>query len=93
MMRSCIEAPAHLCSSESTVSAASSSAFSSSGPMRRSRLVSSLARMLIPNRWKGDVVSNGGSWNLPQLTAARRVDSALFTVATARPSRYAALNR
>ena len=81
MIRSCMEVPAHWCSSD-PMEAASSSAFSSVAPTRRSRLVSSFVRIVMPNRWNGDVASSGGSWNLAQFTAPRRVLRARFTVAT-----------
>jgi len=45
------------------VSAASSNAFSSVGPIRRSRFVSSFVRIEMPKRWNGELVTSGGSWD------------------------------
>ena len=93
MIRSCIDEPTQRCSHAFIARAASSSAFSSAGPTRRSRLVSSFVLMVTPNRWNGEFARYGGFWKRPQLMAARSVPSARFTVATDRPGRYAALNR
>ena len=49
--------------------------------------------IVTPKRWNGVVASSGGSWNRPQLIAARSTPSARFTVATSCPQRYSALNR
>ena len=85
MMRSCIAGPAHLCSAEFIVTHAARSRCSSSRWIRLSRFVSSRALIVTPKRWNGVVESGGGSWNRPQLIAARSTPSARLTVATLRP--------
>src|SRR4029079_825294 len=93
MMRSCIAGPTNLCSAAFIVRHAARSVCSSSRWMRRSRFVSSLALIVTPKRWNGVVASSGGSWNRPQLIAARTPPRALLTVSTLGPWRYCDLNR
>ena len=93
MMRSCIAAPTYLCSEPFISEHAASSACSSCEPIRGSRFVSSFILIVTPIRWDGVVAKYGGSWNRPQLIAARSVLKARFTVAMFRPLRCTALNR
>jgi hypothetical protein len=85
IMRSCIVGHAHLCSAEFIVTHAARSRCSSSRWIRLSRSVSSRALMVTPKRWNGVVESSGGSWNRPQLIAARSMPKARLTVASLRP--------
>jgi hypothetical protein len=52
----------------------------------RSRFVSPLVLIVIPNLWKGEVVKMAGVRPRPQLIECRRVESTLLTVANALPS-------